>query len=285
MKAQLKHSNKPRLTKHETLRYDRQLWVQGFGLTGQKALKSARVAVVGMGGLGCPAATYLATSGVGHLTLIDPDTIELSNLHRQPLYREFELGESKVTIAKKRLQELNPAIEIEAIATAVTDKTAPSLLEQVDAILDCSDNFECRYAVNALAVRQRKLLISAGVVETRGLLFVYDANKAFMHNEIDRHNRKDKQGTEPPCYACLFPRADFIDTESMNCNLLGILPPIAGLMGAYQALELMQQLSGNNNRYKNNSSRLLLLDAAAADWKQIDLLGREAWCDLHAGNT
>lgn len=248
------------LNRQEKQRFERQMIVQGLGLSGQKRLKSLKVAVIGVGGLGCPSVTYLASSGVGFIRLIDYDHVELSNLHRQPLYTAEDIGQLKVRCAAKRLSAINPDMTIDIKSKMLTQSNAQKLLKDVDVVLDCSDNFECRYAANFCALKLKKVLISAGVIEKRGLLFVMDA----------------REGHESPCYNCLFPEASYKESTLCNCNTLGILPPIAGLLGNYQALLTLQYFGTQ----QQSGNKCITFDGDSLHWQEIGL-PQTANCSLH----
>lgn len=293
------------LTKEEKLRYEQQMWVRGIGLSGQKQLKAATVAVIGMGGLGCPAASYLAAAGIGQLRIIDADTVELGNLHRQLLFTAKDIGKPKVEVAKERLQALNPQMKIISIQQQLTTDNAATLLENCEAVLDCTDNLPSRYLINAWAVRNKKLLVSAGVVRIQGILFVYcgdrqtgimdiQANTSGVNasgaNNNDSSNNEssnnsgsdDKSTSSDPCYACLFPYNDQQvsnqQVNNQNCQELGVIGPVAGLMGAYQALELIQFLT----RKVKETSKLVFINAQETEFRRVNLDQVSAWCPLHS---
>ncbi|GIX22232.1 MAG: molybdopterin-synthase adenylyltransferase MoeB [Gammaproteobacteria bacterium] len=205
-------------------RYTRQMVLPQLGADGQAALAEAGVLIVGMGGLGCAAAQYLAGAGVGRLVLCDPDRVEPSNLHRQPLYGEADLGRPKVEAAAARLATLNGALEIQPLRLRLDEAEAARLAAGVDVVLDCSDNFATRHAVNRASRASGKPLVSGAAIRLEGQLAVFN------------HHRR------APCYACLFPESGGGDGE--RCSELGVLGPVPGMIGCLQALETIKLIAG-----------------------------------------
>lgn len=203
------------LTQDEYYRYSRQIGIQGVGVSGQSKLKASRIAIVGVGGIGSPAALYAAASGIGHLTLIDPDHVSLSNLHRQILYQTTDVGQSKATAARSRLNAHNPHVQIDTHACALQDESTFQLLESADLVLDGSDNYLTRYLVNLACVRAGKPLISASV-------YTWSGQYAFLN------------AAQGPCYACLYPSAP-TDGLIPNCEVAGTMSVVPGII-ALQAL-------------------------------------------------
>jgi len=202
-------------------RYGRQTILPSFGPGGQEKLSKSRVLVIGAGGLGSPASLYLAAAGVGHLTLVDPDTVDLTNLHRQILYKEVDIGNPKSVTARKALRALNQDIEIQAEAKWFDEDSAPRLTEGHDLIVDCSDNFDTRIIASRMSLRFRLPLIQASVAKFEGQLSVFSGGGA-------------------PCYRCLFP----VFPVAQNCAEGGVLGALPGIMGSYQALEGIRILTG-----------------------------------------
>lgn len=232
----------------QLLRYSRQIMLPQVDIAGQESLLSARVLIIGLGGLGCPAAMYLAASGVGTLVLADFDTVEVSNLQRQIAHTEHTLGELKVDSAAHMLRAINSAVDIETLAQALTDD---ALLEQVaraDAVLDCSDNFTTRMAVNKACVQSKTPLVSGAAIRLEGQLAVFDS-----------------RSSDSPCYACLY---DIDGDENLTCSESGVLAPLVGIIGSMQALETVKLLAD----FKRASrGKLLLLDAESLQWRQLNL--------------
>ncbi|SFC54027.1 HesA/MoeB/ThiF family protein [Pseudoalteromonas denitrificans] len=214
------------LSEKEQLRYSRQLMLKEVGFDGQKKLKKAKVLIIGVGGLGCPAALYLAASGIGELTLVDADKVELTNLQRQILYKINYLGQAKTLAAKKSLASLNNEIKINTVNEKLTEINASALITNADIVLDCSDNFTTRYLVNRYCVRYQKILISAAAIATKGQLMVFD-------------NRQEGEG----CYQCIFEPSTH--QESLNCETSGVYGPLLGVMGSMQAIQTLNYILGH----------------------------------------
>jgi molybdopterin/thiamine biosynthesis adenylyltransferase len=203
--------------------------------------------VVGAGGLGCPAALYLAASGVGRLTLADPDKVDLTNLQRQILYRTDSVGKVKVEAARDALRSLNPEVETVALQDKLAGDKLDALVRASDVVLDCSDNFATRHAVNRACVKHRRPLVAAAAIRFDGQLMVFDL-------------RRD----DSPCYGCLFPEDG--EVEEVQCSVMGVLAPLAGVMGALQAMEAIKLLAGAG---APATGRLLVFDAKNADWRSV----------------
>lgn len=214
----------------EFLRYNRQTILPEIGDEGQEKLKNARVLVIGAGGLGCPILQYIATAGVGFIGIMDFDTIEIHNLHRQILYTENEIGKPKAIVAKEVVSKLNPLIQVEAIQEKLTAENASKIIEQYDVIIDGSDNFSTRYLVNDTCVKFKKPLVYGSILKFEGQLAVF--------NHKGSKNLRD-----------LFP--EMPDPKDVpNCNLngvLGTLPGIIGNMMAHETLKLILELPVLNN--------------------------------------
>jgi len=203
--------------------------------------------VVGAGGLGCPAALYLAASGVGKLTIADADNVELTNLQRQILYRTDSVGAKKVDEARKTLAAVNPDVEIVPLARRVEGNDVERLVAAADVVLDCSDNFATRHALNRACVKQRRPLVSGAAIRFDGQLMVFDL--------------RDK---DAPCYACLFPEEG--EVEEVQCSTMGVLAPLTGTIGAMQALEAVKLLAGAGETPRG---QLTLFDAKASELRSV----------------
>lgn len=212
------------LSDDELLRYARQIMLPAFDVAAQEKLKAARVLVVGMGGIGCPLSLYLAAAGVGELLLADFDVIEASNLQRQLLYAEADLGRLKAEVAAARLAEVNPFVRCEAVTVALDADTLPALLSRVDLVVDGCDNFGTRDAVNAACVAAGVPLVSAAAIGFGAQLAVFDVRQPAS-----------------PCYRCLYPE---MDEAAATCAEAGILAPVVGVVGALAATEALKILSG-----------------------------------------
>jgi len=218
------HKQINELNDQELLRYSRQIMLPKFDIAGQLALKNAHVLVIGMGGLGSPAALYLAGGGVGQLSIIDHDTVEASNLQRQVIHGEASLGLHKVESAKRRLQDVNPLVHINALAQRIEGEALSELIREVDLVLDCTDNFSTRFDVNRYCVQHKRPLISAAAIRMEGQISVYDSRQ-----------------TESPCYQCLYPEGD---EAALSCSESGVMSPLVGILGSRQAMEAIKVLSG-----------------------------------------
>ncbi|HEX9810792.1 MAG TPA: molybdopterin-synthase adenylyltransferase MoeB [Burkholderiales bacterium] len=232
----------------QLLRYSRHILLPQIGIDGQQKLLDARVLVIGVGGLGSPVAMYLAASGVGHITLVDPDTVDLTNLQRQIVHTTETVGRTKTDSAIQQLKALNPDIDITGIAHKLEGDALLDRVRRVDAVIDGSDNFPTRFAVNAACVAAKKPLISAAVTRFEGQVSVF---------------RADQPGS--PCYRCLY---DESGDPGEPCVQFGVLAPVAGVVGAIQATETVKVLMGIGEPL---TGRLLLVDALTMDWRVVRL--------------
>jgi molybdopterin-synthase adenylyltransferase len=205
------------------------------------------VLIVGAGGLGCPAALYLAAAGVGELTIADPDKVDLTNLQRQILYRAEVVGTPKVEAARSALNALNPEVEVVALKTRLGSADAGGLVSQADLVLDCTDNFATRHLLNRACVEHRKPLVSGAAIRFDGQVMVFDLRKP-----------------DSPCYSCLFPENG--EVEEVQCSVMGVFAPLTGVVGAVQAMEALKLLAQVG---ESLSGKLLLLDAKKADWRTL----------------
>lgn len=207
-------------------RFERHIDIPEIGLDGQKKLLSGSVLIIGMGGLGCPAALYLAAGGVGRIGFMDDDTVSLSNLQRQVLYDDHDVGVSKVTAAKRKLAAHAPDCVLEEQEARLTAENAGAVISRYDLVLDCSDNFNTRYLVNEFCVRLKKPLVSASVYHHEGQI------STFRGWEADK-----------PCYQCLYPKSEKL-ALAPQCTEDGILGPVTGIFGTMQAAAAMNELMG-----------------------------------------
>jgi len=203
--------------------------------------------VVGAGGLGCPAALYLASSGVGRLTIADADNVDLTNLQRQILYRTDSVGAKKVEEARRALAAVNPEVQIVTLAKRVEGNDVDRLVAAADVVLDCSDNFATRHALNRACVKHRKPLVSGAAIRFDGQLMVFDLRSA-----------------DAPCYACLFPEEG--EVEEVQCSTMGVLAPLTGAIGAMQALEAVKLLAGAGETPRG---QLTLIDAKTSELRCV----------------
>jgi len=235
------------LNDEQLLRYSRHILLPEIGVEGQERLRAARALVIGAGGLGCPAALYLAASGIGRLTLADPDRVDLTNLQRQILYRADSIGARKVDAAAAALGALNPEVELVPLAARLDGAELERLVAGADVVLDCSDNFATRHAANRACVRHARPLVSGAAIRFDGQIAVFDPRR-----------------TGAPCYACLFPEGG--ETEELRCAVMGVFAPLTGMIGAMQALEAVKIVSGAG---QPAYGRLLMLDARSTEWRSV----------------
>ena len=231
----------------QLMRYARHILLDEFGIEGQERLQQAKVLIVGAGGLGSPAASYLASSGVGTLVLADDDEVELSNLQRQILHTTDRIGWAKAQSGKHMLQQLNPDIHIHALVSRLEGSALDEQVQGADLVLDCCDNFATRHAVNRSCVKYRKPLVSGAAIRFSGQVSVFDL-------------RKD----DAPCYHCLFPEAD--DVQELRCATTGVLAPLVGIVGSMQAAEAIKLLAQIGEPLVG---RMLCLDALTMAWQTI----------------
>jgi molybdopterin-synthase adenylyltransferase len=223
----------------QLLRYSRHILLNEIGIEGQQRLLDARVLIIGLGGLGSPAALYLAASGVGQLTLCDHDTVDLSNLQRQVIHRTSTLGQSKAASAQAALRDINPEVECTALEARADAAQLRELAGNSDLVLDCSDNFATRYAVNRACLAQRKPLVSGAAIRFDGQVSVFDFRLA-----------------DAPCYNCLFPEDSH--AAELRCATTGVFAPLTGIIGTLQAAEALKLLIGIE---RGLSGKLLTVNA------------------------
>ncbi len=236
----------------EVERYARHLVLREIGGSGQQKLAAAKVAIVGAGGLGCPAALYLAAAGVGRIALIDADTVALSNLQRQVLYGGGDLGAVKVTAAAARLGDINPHVTVEPIAEALTEENARVLVAGADVVLDGTDNFATRFAVNAACVAEGLPLVSGAIGRWTGQVGVFAGR---------------------PCYRCLVPEAP---PEAETCAAVGVVGALAGVIGSLMALEAIKLIAGAGEPL---TGRLMVFDALAGEARTVRV-GADPRCEV-----
>ena len=241
----------------QLLRYSRHLMLDALGVAGQRQLLAAHALVIGAGGLGCPAALYLATAGVGRITLVDHDSVDLTNLQRQVAHTHSRIGQPKAESLRHSLLALNPGLQVTAHVRRADAAWLDELLPTVDVVLDCTDNFKTRHLVNAACVRHGKPLVSGAAIGFDGQVSVYDSRQP-----------------QAPCYACLFPpEAAF---EEVACSTMGVFAPLVGMVGSTQAAEALKLVAGMGQPL---AGRLLMLDALAMRWDEV-ALARQAGCPV-----
>lgn len=232
----------------QLLRYSRHLMLGGFDVAGQEALLAARVLIVGLGGLGSPAAMYLAASGVGHLLLADDDVVELSNLQRQIAHATTRIGQGKAASARSTLLALNPTIQVDILETRLAAEALAEAVAGCSAVLDCTDNFRTRFALNAACRQHGVPLVSGAAIRTEAQLTVFDP-----------------RDPASPCYHCLYQEDSELD---LSCSENGVLAPLVGMVGSMQALECIKLLTGFGQPLVG---RLLLIDAAGMQLRTLGL--------------
>lgn len=235
-------------TDEQLLHYSRQIMLPHFGIEGQQRLHAAHVVIIGLGGLGSPAAMYLAAAGVGSLTLVDFDVVEQSNLQRQIIHRAENINATKVSSASNTLTAINPDIAIHCIDQKLTLAQLDKLITGVGCVIDATDNFAARFDINRACVAQRVPLVSAAAIQYEGQISVFDLRK-----------------NDSACYACLYPEAG---EENTNCTDNGILAPVVGILGSMQALEAIKLICALGETLQN---RVLLFDALALQWRTMNL--------------
>ena len=232
----------------QLLRYNRHIMLPQLGIEGQQKLRDAHVLIIGLGGLGSPASMYLASAGVGQLTLVDDDTVELTNLQRQIVHRSRNIGENKVDSARTNLLEINPDINITTIAERLDENSLQQQVKLADVVLDASDNFETRFLINKVCVAQKKPLVSGAAIQFEGQVSVFDSRK-----------------NDSPCYSCLYPATG---EDNATCSENGILAPVVGIIGSVQALEAIKIICEIGEPL---IGKLLLLDALSLQWRSMNL--------------
>ncbi len=241
----------------QLLRYSRHILLPELGVEGQEALLASRILVVGAGGLGSPAAMYLASAGVGTLVLADGDEVDLTNLQRQILHSDANIGKPKVLSGRETLKRLNPDAVVETLYARLEGAALDEQIAAADVVLDCSDNFATRHAINRSCVRHRKPLVSGAAIRFDGQVSVFDMRQP-----------------ESPCYHCLFPEGQ--EVEEVRCAVMGVFAPLTGIIGATQAAEALKLVAGCGTSLEG---RLLLLDGLGMEWRSITL-GRDANCEV-----
>jgi len=247
------------MTDEQLLRYSRHILLAEFGVEAQEKLLSASMMVIGAGGLGSPAALYLAAAGVGTLTLADGDNVDLTNLQRQILHTTRSVGTPKAESGKAALAQINPEVRVVPVARRLGADELDRLVADSDVVLDCSDNFETRHAVNRACVRHCRPLVSGAAVRFDGQVTVFD-----LRDEAS------------PCYACLFPEE--AELEEMRCAVMGVFAPLTGIVGTIQAAEALKLAAGVGTTL---AGRLLIIDALSMEWRTVKL-ARDPGCPVCA---
>jgi molybdopterin-synthase adenylyltransferase len=243
----------------QLLRYSRHILLDEIGIEGQQRLLASHALVIGAGGLGSPVALYLGTAGVGHMTIVDHDTVDLTNLQRQIAHNLARVGTPKATSAQASIAAINPDVRVTPLIERADAARLDALVAEANVVLDCSDNFKTRQAVNAACVTHRKPLVSGAAIGFDGQISVYDTRMP-----------------DAPCYACIFPpEATF---EEVQCATMGVFAPLVGIIGTMQAAEALKLLMGIGTSL---AGRLQMLDARSMEWNEIRM-ARQPHCAVCA---
>ena len=241
----------------QLLRYSRHILLDEWGVEGQERVSQSHALIVGAGGLGSPTALYLASAGVGHITLIDHDVVDVSNLQRQIAHTQDRVGQLKVESLKKAMTQINPEVQVECIAQRADSVLLNQHVAMADVVLDCTDNFETRHAINLACVQQNKPLVSGSALRMDGQVAVYDIRQ-----------------NHAPCYACVFPPTQ--QFEETRCATMGVLAPLVGIIGSLQATEALKILSGMG---ASTVGQLILFNAKFMEWQTLQT-HRHAHCPV-----
>ena len=241
----------------QLLRYSRHILLNEIGIEGQARILASHALIIGAGGLGSPVALYLGSAGVGHITVVDHDAVDMTNLQRQIAHSMDRVGQPKVLSAQVAIAAINPEVQVTPVEARADAALLDTLVAQADVVLDCCDNFATRHAINAACVKHRKPLVSGAAIRFDGQITVYDA--------------RDSQS---PCYACVFPpEATF---EETRCATMGVFAPLVGIIGTMQAAEALKLLSGAGRPL---TGRLLMLDGRAMEFSEVRI-ARQANCPV-----
>ena len=231
----------------QLLRYSRHILLDDIGIDGQARLLGSHALIIGAGGLGSPAALYLGSAGVGHITVVDHDRVEATNLQRQVAHTMARIGHFKALSIAEAIAQINPDVQVTAVTQRANDKLLNDLVQHADVVLDCTDNFQTRHAINRACVQHAKPLVSGAALQLDGQVSVFDARQP-----------------SAPCYACLFPEAEA--PEDTNCASMGVFAPLVGIIGSMQAAEALKLLCGFG---ESLAGRLLMLDARHMSWTEM----------------
>ncbi len=231
----------------QLLRYSRHILLDEIGIEGQEKLLAAHALVIGAGGLGSPVALYLASAGIGKITLVDHDTVDLTNLQRQVMHTTARVGQAKVASGREALQAINPDVAVVALAERADDARLAALVASATVVLDCTDNFQTRHAINRACVNAKVPLVSGAAIRMDGQVAVFDTRRG-----------------NTPCYACLFPPDQ--QFEEVQCSTMGVFAPLVGIIGTMQSAEALKLVMGIGESLAN---RLLMLDVRTMEWTAI----------------
>jgi molybdopterin/thiamine biosynthesis adenylyltransferase len=231
----------------QLLRYSRHILLADIGIEGQARLLASHALIIGAGGLGSPAALYLGSAGVGRITVVDHDRVDATNLQRQIAHTEARVGEFKAHSIAMAIAQINPDVQVAAVTTRADGPLLDALVQSADVVLDCTDNFQTRHAINSACVQHRRPLVSGAALRMDAQVSVFDARQALA-----------------PCYACLFPEAQA--PEEAQCATMGVFAPLVGIIGSLQAAEALKLLCGIG---ESLAGRLLMLDARHMRWSEM----------------
>ncbi|MDD2808658.1 molybdopterin-synthase adenylyltransferase MoeB [Rhodoferax sp.] len=249
------------MTDDDLLRYSRHILLNEIGIEGQERISAAHALIIGAGGLGSPVALYLGSAGVGHITVVDHDTVDMTNLQRQVAHTLARVGQPKVHSITSAIEAINPQVKVTALQQRADAALLEALVAQADVVLDCCDNFATRHAINAACVAHRKPLVSGAAIRFDGQIAVYDPRDPLS-----------------PCYACVFPpEATF---EETRCATMGVFAPLVGIIGSMQAAEALKLISGAG---QSLTGRLVMLDGRAMEFTQIHV-AKQSGCPVCGGS-
>ena len=237
-----------KLSKNQLEKYSRQIILKNIGVLGQKKILNSRVLVIGMGGLGCPVAEFLTRSGIGSIGIVDHDLVSLSNIHRQTLYDEKDLGKSKVNVAQKKLQNINSKTKINIFNFKLDKKKFIKIIKNYDYVVDGTDNFETKFLINDISLKYKKFLVTGAISKFDGHIFTFDFN-----------NKKN------PCLRCFY-QEETISDDILNCEYEGILGTIAGTIGTMQANEILKKILDIG---KNLNGYILIIDLLNLNFRRV----------------
>jgi molybdopterin-synthase adenylyltransferase len=245
----------------QLLRYSRHILLNELGIDGQEKLLASHALIIGAGGLGSPVSLYLGSAGVGHITVVDHDQVDATNLQRQIAHTLDRVGQYKAESVRTAIDQINPDVQVTAITQRADAQLLDTLVAQADVVIDCCDNFETRHAVNRACVLHGKPLVSGAAIRMDGQVSVFDSTRA-----------------DAPCYACVFPPNEA--PEETRCATMGVFAPLVGIIGTVQAAEALKILSGMGSHM---AGRLLMLDGRDLSWTDIRM-GRNAQCPVCAAH-
>lgn len=231
----------------QLLRYSRHILLDEIGIEGQERFLASHVLMVGAGGLGSPVALYLGSAGVGHITIVDHDTVDATNLQRQIAHTLSRVGQYKAESIRRAIADINPDVQVTVVTQRADDALLEKLVPQADLVVDCTDNFATRHVINRAAVRHRKPLVSGAAIRFDGQVAVYDTRQP-----------------SSPCYACVFPETAHV--EEVQCATMGVFAPLVGIIGSVQAAEALKVLCSTGEPL---TGRMLMLDGRSMSWNEV----------------